>query len=197
MYDALKQDFIALTCKDPQLKIFGAQHHQYKLRPVLAEEHLLVFEEKHRVYLPSDYRMFLKEFSNGGAGPYYGMYALENYYQPRFYDGSDANYIDQGFLHTPFPYTKNNPCIARETNENLTDEEYAKEFVKNFSGAITLAHQGCGYYDMLIVSGIEKGTVWTDATVSDQGMGRAFDSFTEWYSHWLGTSLEACRGNRG
>jgi len=199
IYDKLKQDLITLTQKDTQLKVFGAESHKYRFNPTLSESYILQFEEAHEIHLPDDYRMFLKEVANGGAGPHYGMYRLEDYYQSRFYDGSDANYIGKDFLKTPFPYTKSNPLkpldpsYRDEIAENLTDEEYAKEFSKNFSGAITLAHQGCGYYDMLIVSGEERGTVWMDATASDQGIRYAFNSFAEWYFYWLKSSIVACR----
>ena len=102
-------------------------------------------------------------------------------------------------MKSPFPYSKSNPfrpldpSDEDEMDESLTDEEYARRFVKNFAGAITLAHQGCGYYDMLIVSGEERGTVWMDATVSDQGIGYAFNSFVDWYYNWLESSIMACR----
>jgi len=198
IYDKLKQDLITLTQKDTQLKVFGAESHKYRFNPTLSESYILQFEETHEINLPDDYRMFLKEVANGGAGPHYGMYKLEDYYQSRSYDGSDANYIEKDFLKTPFPYTKSNPLKPLDPSDEdevdgeLSDEEYGKKFIKNFSGAITLAHQGCGYYDMLIVSGEERGTVWMDATVSDQGIGYAFNSFSEWYFDWLKLSIEVC-----
>jgi hypothetical protein len=75
---------------------------------------------------------------------------------------------------------------------NITDEEWEriieeedKKWEPDMTGAITLSHQGCAYFDMLIVTGEERGTVWADARASDYGMSRIFDSFTDWYLHWL------------
>jgi len=190
MYDKLKLDVQRLKSSDKRFEIFGTTFHKYEFNPTLTEDYILKFEENHKIHLPNDYKAFLKEVGNGGAGPHYGMYKLENYYQPRFYDGSDANYVGDNFLQTPFPYTKSNPFIEDDIDEVISGEEYAKEFIKNISGAITLAHQGCGYFDMLIVSGEEKGKVWVDATVSDYGMYCAFNSFTEWYLNWINVNLE-------
>ena len=192
IFNTLKQDIEMLKRKDRHLRIFGAASHNYKLNPTLSESHLLTFEEKHKITLPDDYRLFLKEVGNGGVGPYYGMFPLENFYQSRFYDGSDENCIGNDFLQTPFPYSKNNPFVENEMDDDLTDEVYAQEFIKNLNGTITLAHQGCGYFDMLIVSGEDKGKVWIDARVSDYGMNCIFDSFTEWYFHWLNASIKEC-----
>ena len=188
MYHDVVQELQKLRKWDKGLKIFGAKSHKYSLNPVLSEDCLLGFEKQHGIQLPNDYRTFLREVGNGGAGPYYGMYKLQNFYMPRFYDGSDASIIDNNFLQTPFPYSENKPFPECDGIADLSDEE----FVKRLCGTITLAHQGCGYYDMLIVSGEEKGKVWTDATVSDYGMGRSFASFTEWYLHWIKESIEKC-----
>ena len=194
----LKQDLITLTKKDTQLKVFGAESHRYRLNPTLSKSYILQFEETHEIHLPDDYRIFLKEVANGGAGPNYGMYRLEDYYQSRFRSGSDAGYVGKDFLKTPFPYTKSNqlkpldPSDEDDADDGLSDEEYGKKFIKKFSGAITLSHQGCGYYDMLIVSGEERGTVWMDATVSDQGIRYVFNSFADWYFDWLKSSILTC-----
>ena len=59
-----------------QPKIFGADAHGFILNPRLREIEVAAFEEKHRISLPADYRHFITEIGNGGAGPYYGVFPL-------------------------------------------------------------------------------------------------------------------------
>ena len=56
--------------------LFGATVHHYQLNPPASEGLLREFETRNEVSLPADYRQFLLQVSNGGAGPYYGLYEL-------------------------------------------------------------------------------------------------------------------------
>ena len=57
-------------------KIFGAEGHGFKLNPPLKEFDVAAFEEKHHIRLPDDYRQFITEIGNDGAGPYFGVFPL-------------------------------------------------------------------------------------------------------------------------
>lgn len=61
---------------DSELSVFGAKSHKYRLNAPLSRTELHAFERKHALTLPEAYALFLTELGNGGAGPYYGMYAL-------------------------------------------------------------------------------------------------------------------------
>ncbi|OGC30268.1 hypothetical protein A2232_01065 [candidate division WOR-1 bacterium RIFOXYA2_FULL_46_56] len=57
----------------------GIDRHQFKMDPPLTELQAAAFEKEHSIALPSDYRSFLLEVGNGGAGPYYGILPLSRW----------------------------------------------------------------------------------------------------------------------
>lgn len=164
---------------DYNYSVFGSSTHRYHLNTPLSEKYLSKFEAIHNIRLPNDYRFFLNNIGNGIAGPSYGLTPLEEYFSTRKYRieiGSD-------FLSIPFPYSRNNPYkYVDESDESI---------IYGLTGTITLCHHGCGYYDMLIVAGEEKGTVWLDATCSDGGINRISNSFSDWYNDWLIKSIQS------
>lgn len=66
-----------LAAADPRHKRFGAAAHRYRLRPPLSEARLAELEAGAGVHLPADYRDFLLELGDGGAGPYFGLAPLD------------------------------------------------------------------------------------------------------------------------
>jgi hypothetical protein len=63
-----------LDWRDRQRRVFGAEVHQFRLNPPLALPVVEAFVEQHGVSLPEEYRRFVTETGNGGAGPYYGLF---------------------------------------------------------------------------------------------------------------------------
>ena len=88
-----------LRSLDKRCTIFGANSHQYRFRKVLQEEEVQKFEECYQIRLPEDYRNFLLEVGNGGAGPYYGINRLEDAVVDYHKDKKD-------YLKEPFPHTE-------------------------------------------------------------------------------------------
>jgi hypothetical protein len=62
-----------LDRRDWRRRAFGAAFHQYKLNPPLPLSVVEAFEQRDGVSLPEDYRYFVTETGNGGAGPSYGV----------------------------------------------------------------------------------------------------------------------------
>lgn len=91
-----------LASKDPTLKIFGASTHRYQLNSPLQEADISALEDRYRVRFPEEYRSYLSQFSNGGAGPGYGVF-------PAGWDGFlevswDACHLPD-FLEKPFRFS--------------------------------------------------------------------------------------------
>ena len=75
-WDEIKRRIEEVKNHDSALKLFGAKHHQYRIKPCLSEEEITKFEEDHSLRLPEDYRSYLKYFGDGGVGPSYGIIPL-------------------------------------------------------------------------------------------------------------------------
>jgi hypothetical protein len=181
--ELLAAKFAELAGKDTEMKTFGASTfghgHRYRLNPVLPVTALVQFEREYDVQLPTDYSDFLTQIANGGAGPYYGLYSLAEAI-------SDApGHKCREFLASPFPLTEFfNPYKGDEeaNDEELFDDRY-------ICGSIVLSHQGCGYYDRLVITGPLAGQVWTDGRVSDQGIAPLGCDFYTWYYRWVMDAL--------
>lgn len=61
---------------DMDLVQFACWGHAHLFNPVLPLEELEAWEELTEVTLPEDYRTYLTQLGNGGAGPAYGLYPL-------------------------------------------------------------------------------------------------------------------------
>jgi hypothetical protein len=184
---------------DPRHRtLFGAMLHHYRLAPVVDEVTVADFEAQHGVALPPDYRHFLTAVGNGGAGPYYGVFALGE---------EDAAYgnapwkpgVLVGDLSRPFPYHEawNLPAddIAAIQAAEEDDHPLLLSYWGPRDGAIPVCHEGCALRDWLVVSGPEAGHMWHDATADMEGWRPITDAsggrvtFGAWYRAWLEKAL--------
>lgn len=169
------------------LSCFGSEKHGFRMNPKLTESEITDFEKKHGVRLPEDYRQFLLKVGNGGAGPYYGIQPLEEWnHVATWINDIDDEENPGDYLSRPSPF---HPGMSREEKtwkEELKKEDPGFAWESIYQGAIALAHQGCTYYSMLIVSGSAKGRVFY---VELQGSGPPFfvvnTDFISWYERWL------------
>jgi hypothetical protein len=176
--DAIRQGLRALQQgRDPT--VFGAVQHGYVLAPTLSEAEAKAFEEKHRIVLPGEYRAFLTEVGNGGAGPFYGIFPLG------LDDWGDPLEDEQfGSLERPFPGS-----LPVET----PGLDFSPEHL--LDGCLQIAHMGCALYVLLAVSGPLRESLWEDLRANDGGLRLLLDEkggrlgFGDWYMAWLRSPL--------
>lgn len=154
-----------LRAADPKYFVFGSELHKYKLRETLSEETLRAFEDKHDLQLPADYRAFLREVGDSGAGPFYGLDKLEEAAAERD-------------LSRSFPLTEASKMPADDEVDAVGDEEQP--------GVLALCHQGCAIYSFLVVRGPAYGTIWNGEC---ELFAPTNHSFEAWFKRWAERAL--------
>ncbi|MEM8682256.1 MAG: SMI1/KNR4 family protein [Pseudomonadota bacterium] len=141
--------------QDPDCRAFAVQRHRYKLARPIADARVSALESQYGISLPEDYRQFITEVSNGGAGPGYGLYSIEcaltgkgdrNY--RRSWDGVDDRIA--------LPFVRPDSVDAGEFDDDR--------------GLLLLCQHGCANDDFLVLNGVERGFVW---------------EYIEWVGHHL------------
>jgi hypothetical protein len=172
---AARLDFLRRA--DPGFARFGSAAHRYLLNQPLTPSGVAAFESRHGVSLPEDYRSFLLEVGDGGAGPFYGIFRLDRSDLP---DRCDDD-LRPGFLAGEFPHAQPWNDVGESGPES--EEEYCDP--AHIRGSLNLTHQGCGYMVRLVLNGPQRGTLWEDGRCSDMGITPFAPSFAAWYLRWL------------
>lgn len=214
----LKKKLAQLAILDATFEVFGSESHQYQFKPCLSNKDIQVFESRYNIELPSEYKNFLLEIGNGGAGPGYGLSGLsgiesEDVIPEKVYR---ENYE---ILSKPFPLTEawNDLDLIVKDNTDFVTNNDAYFDDKFIHGTLTITNYGCGIYGMLVITGEQPGKIWIDDRTNDNGIYpaslsfcHAFHdtdpddshpnndeeqplSFYEWYEDWLNRSLEQIR----
>jgi len=102
-------------------------------------------EKKFNISLPKEYRDFILNIGNGGAGTGYGLYSLEG----ALLGESDDIY--------PYKSSKK----GKEISKNFIRPDMMLDDDNDDEGLLLLSQHGCGNDDFLIVAGDEKGFIWT------------------------------------
>ncbi|MEZ4367474.1 MAG: SMI1/KNR4 family protein [Kofleriaceae bacterium] len=152
----VREALAGLAAADARRRRFGAAAHAYRLRAPLTVARVAALEAAHGVRFPDDYRAFVAEVGDGGAGPGYGLVPLDH---PR----------QQALLAGPCPL----PTVAARVDGNP------------WRGVVALAHLGCGQLALLVVDGPARGTVWIDARAVGAGVVPAADGFAAFFLDWL------------
>jgi hypothetical protein len=175
---------------DPELTLFGAKAHRYQLQPTISAADVADYEQQKSISIPEEYRQFIIEVGNGGAGPFLGISGI-----PTEWDLDD--------LAAPFIYTKrtldrSNSCVLQqidaldESDANF-DEEYDRLTLQywtetNANGALHICEYGCALRFFLALNGVERGNIWFNATADLNGffpvyLAMASNPSTEWCHH--------------
>src|SRR4051794_34270204 len=108
------------------------------------------FEARMGVRLPGAYRFFLSR-----SGWPLRVSALEDWSQP---------YLDtempRDFLARPFPHQDAWNDLRTQDPAKGWDAPYYDKLL--FQGAMRIVNLGCEGYNLLVVSGVERGSIWCD-----------------------------------
>jgi hypothetical protein len=143
----IREKLALLSKRDRHHRVFGSQKHRYRLNPCLSPQQADVLEHRYQVHLPPEYRLFLQEIGNGGVGPDYGIFPLEQSLEFRWDDWKRLFPQMSDYLREPFI-----PPTSRE-DEGQFEDGWGP-------GLLVLGHIGCGDFHYLVVSGVEYGHIW-------------------------------------
>lgn len=188
---------------DPDLILFGAKKHKYRLNDPLPAEVLARFEAAYSIKLPEGFTDFYTTLGNGGTGPFYGLEPLENVlFSDLDYKRADS-LLDPSvpFAHTQ-PWNRSfTPTVQEEESElrfETEHEAFYKAYYSNeqMNGVLAICNYGCGISLNLVVNGPEYGNIWTDDRGNDAGIYPSTElgneekiNFLDWYELWLDTAL--------
>ncbi len=202
--------------RDSDCAVFGAKAHRFELNPTLDLSKVEEFETQYGVGLPADYRLFITEIGNGGAGPYYGLFPFGYHDAMRglckwnedwplvgdlsaeFPHDSAWNLPDEFWKQMPDPPLGTPPEVEdkmlEDWNQQLEQRYWNPEIMK---GAIPIAHLGCALRQWLVINGPQSGFVWEDRRADYGGIfplqsdsGQQV-SFSDWYLTWLHEAAES------
>jgi hypothetical protein len=204
-FSQIKDTLVSLEASQPH--VFGGDSHNFCVNPTLSEPDILAFEKEHRATLPDDFRQFLTNVGNGGAGPFYGVFPLgemdDNFGCRQWQEGDGM----VGILSEPFPFQDEWNDLSTMPSEDLFDQdpsEYDRQmelFESTYwsaslvNGAFPICHEGCALRILLVVNGAAAGYLWEDRRSENGGLKplRLADGslamFAGWYCEWLENSL--------
>lgn len=203
-FETIREGLERLRTAAAQSNVFGAETHNFILHPPLPEPVVQSFEARHAVRLPADYRQFLTEVGDGGAGPYYGLFRLGEMDDGWGHSEWKENGGLVGHLSSPFPHAEAWNDLSGEPDFGEDEEEYERQlpaFEERYwspalvNGAIPICHLGCASRHWLVVTGAEAGHVWCDERADRRGLsplsgqGGERISFYRWYRDWLDDAL--------
>jgi hypothetical protein len=218
IWTGVRERVEALAGRPDMASVFGASSHRFMLDAPLTQDQLVDWETRVGATLPTRYRSFLTEVASAGAGPYHGLLGFRvtegiahwvgdkwrgperldlrtafphrDEFQPEMWPNFDELPPPERFP-TPADHAK---AVRRraELVQALDDRDEADTY-----GTIPLSHQGCGYYDLLVVNGPDAGHVWLDGRASDGPLSPHVDdtgrvTFDRWYLTWLARAEATC-----
>lgn len=198
-----------LKRRDRRLKVFGAIAHRYQLNRPVPLQGIEDYERQNSVGFPDDYKEFVTQVGNGGAGPFYGLFPFGQQDDGdgfcKWEEGSLVGRLSEPFTHTrawnlPPEFWEGQPNPPPGTpieEEDRLMEEWDRQEEKHYwgptimNGAIPICHLGCALRHWLVVTGSQKGFVWADYRADCRGIFPVTNAqgqpqtFSDWYGAWL------------
>ena len=180
---------------DSFFEVFGADFHRYRLDSPIDITEVEVFEKKCNISLPDGYKIFLTQIGNGGnerksqvdnsgAGPDYGIYKLG--YKRHFIADPASGYLAKEPFFNSKTTREDWDKISENMPEDISDDEYDKEFARVYAGILTIGACGCAGYMGIMLSGEDAGRI---VYIYDEiEYCPSFDietNFLDWYENWL------------
>lgn len=167
--ERMREKLITLRSLDPDLELFGAENHEYEMVPVWTQEDITQFEQKWRIELPEDYKVWLLHMGTGGAGPYYGLENPDDgVYAVLGYD-DELNAVSDPFQFTEawnWNYDWFDDSKEEEEWEALEHEYFDPKWS---AGMLRISDFGCGVSMNLVVKGppTERSGLMTGLTAME------------------------------
>ncbi|MEU1482819.1 SMI1/KNR4 family protein [Streptomyces sp. NPDC005752] len=211
IWAGVRQRVHSLVAAPGSDRVFGAVGHKFFLEDSLTPVELADLECQLGVSLPEKYRDFLLQVGAGGAGPSHGVYPARLLEGRWRWEGDGAELADLSRLAEPFPREGADPEAVQTLLAERPEEDSFEE-IEEFDdaieawderweklmwssdrtvGAIVISTLGCAAREWLIVSGPERGRIWSDNRVDDEDLAQLLDdkgapmTFARWYLTWL------------
>lgn len=191
--ERIKKKLVIAKNTDKDLKVFGADSHEYVVGKTTDIDDILQFESDYDVSLPDCYKTFLLHIGNGGisyqdsaAGPGYGIFPLGKNVE-EFISANPEKYLKEDCKFNPKMSDEFWKDLTKniDENENLSDEDFDAESGKLYAGILPIGTQGCTYYYGLVLNGEFKGRI-VNIDLDLQKPFFVFESnFLDWYERWL------------
>jgi SMI1 / KNR4 family (SUKH-1) len=206
---------------DVERRINGADDHHYSFGEPVEPELLGLVETTLGSTLPADYRCFLTELGDGGAGPYYGILSLEEsiirsaaalpYWEepgevgvresiptlPAFTrDFPLESDVDFGeIIGKPASWEEHVALLDRDPEyEAKWGELQARYMAEPYDGGwIPICDFGCGDFFTLVLRGKRRGTIWVNSLDGATGFYCLEVGFEQFYMRWLDHALRRLR----
>ncbi len=177
---------------DKDLKVFGADDHQYIINKPATAFEVTEFEEAYSIQLPECYKAFVLEVGNGGAGtqnsaagPFYGIYPLGKYVDELITDNTKKYLKGPCVIYPKMTDNQWNELTKNIDEDTISDKQYEEEIGKLWAGILPVGSQGCTYIHGVILNGPYKGMV-VNLDMEQQKPQFAFEkNFLDWYERWL------------
>lgn len=182
-------------------QIWGAAIHRFRANPPIPEQDLAGLQNEHGLELPSDYRSYLSQVGDGGAGPWQGLLPIREAITASSVDCAEC--LRRPFLHGTARIDSDGIQRKWFQFRDSTGRGYVPVPLETamspdfMAGSLVIARgkmkRGAPTLYRLVLNGPERGHVWRDDRDQSGRVGpcesaswRIQDpTFREWMLAWI------------